>query len=115
MNGQRLLETQEDNQKWKIDKVTKSEGLKPGIYNIYLAKAVESLSAKSTSEFSGLVIHINDQSVIQKVGMEYIAHDINKFDKKPSVGEGIRIVYDKNKKIDSAKALDTKISRKHSL
>jgi len=115
MNGQRLIQTYLDKQEWKTDKVERALGLKPGIYNIYLAKVVEDNNKQAQNEFSGVVIHINNTAVVQQIGKDFIMHDRKKFTKAPTIGDNISIKYVQDKNISISKPHKQTISRKRSL
>jgi len=115
MNGQRLIQTYHNNQEWKTDKVERAPGLKPGIYNIYLAKIVEDNNKQTQNEFNGIVIHINNTAVIQQIGKDFVMHDRNKFTKAPTIGDNVAIKYSQDKNISISKPYKQTISRKRSL
>ena len=115
MNGQRLIQTLHNNQEWKTDKVERAQGLKPGIYNIYLAKIVEGNHKQTQNEFSGVIIHINNTAVFQQIGKDFIMHDRKRFSKAPTIGDNISIKYMKDKNISVNKPHKQIISRKRSL
>jgi len=115
MNGQRLIQTYHDNQEWKTDKVERAPGLKPGIYNIYLAKVVEDNHKQAQNEFSGVVIHVNNTAVIQQIGKDFIMHDRKKFTKVPTIGDNVAIQYGEDTKVSVAKFVQKTVSRKRTL
>ena len=115
MNGQRLIQTYHNNQAWKTDKVERALGLKPGIYNIYLAKVVEDNNKQTQNEFNGAIIHISNTAVIQQIGKDFIMHDRKKFTKAPIIGNNVAIKYTKDKNISVNKPHKQTISRKRSL
>ena len=115
MNGQRLIQTHHNNQEWKTDKVERALGLKPGIYNIYLAKVVEDNNKQAQNEFNGVIIHINNTAVIQQIGKEFIMHDRKKFSKAPAIGDNMSIKYTKDGNISISKPHKQTISLKRSL
>jgi len=115
MNGQRLIQTYHDNQEWKTDKVERALGLKPGIYNIYLAKIVEDNHKQTPNEFNGVIVHINNTAVVQQIGKDFIMHDRKRFTKAPMIGDNITIQYGEDAKISVAKSVQKTVSRKRTL
>lgn len=115
MNGQRLIQTYQDNQEWKTDKVERAQGLKPGIYNIYLAKVVEDKVKQAQNKFSGVVIHINNTAVFQQIGKDFVMHDRKMFPKAPTIGDNISIQYGEDAKVIVAKSVQKIVSRKRTL
>ncbi len=114
MNGQRLIQTYHNNQEWKTGKVERAQGLKPGIYNIYLAKVVEENNKQAQNEFMGVIIHINNMAVIQQIGKDFIMHDRKNFAKAPTIGDNVAIKYSQDKNISISKPHKQTISRKRS-
>ncbi len=88
MNGQRLVQQKVD-EEWNTQKVDKAGALKPGIYDLYLSKAVD----KSKS-LNGTVLYADKTSVYQKVGQDYIAHSRKDLANVPEPGVNVRISYD---------------------
>ena len=115
MNGQRLIQTYHDNQEWKTDKVERALGLKPGIYNIYLAKIVEDNHKQTPNEFNGVIVHINNTAVVQQIGKDFIMHNRKKFSKAPIIGDNVAIKYTQDKNISISEPHKKTISRKRSL
>lgn len=107
MNGQKLAQN-DSTGKWKTEKVTKAQGIKPGIYNLYTA-----IDADKTNDNIGEIIHIDkkDNSLYQKNGSQYIKHDLNCFDQIPEIGSYLNIRYDNNKTntTEVSKKLDQRI------
>ena len=93
MNGQKLAQN-EINGEWKTEKVTKAQGIKPGIYNLYTA-----IDADKTNDNIGEVIHIDkkDNALYQKSDTQYIKHDLACFDQIPEIGSLMNIQYEDNK------------------
>ncbi len=106
MNGQKLAQNDATGE-WKTEKMTKAEGIKPGIYNLYNAVA-----ANKTKDNIGEVLHIDlkDNVLYQKNGAQYIKHDLDCFDKDniPSPGLMANIKYN-----DSSKVSIEDVSHKH--
>ena len=92
MNGSRIVQTEQGG-KWHNDRVDKAGALKPGIYNIYLARTAE----KSASH-EGQVVHADKGGVYQKSGSKYVVHSPKDFDIVPAIGSMKSIDYDANGK-----------------
>ena len=88
MNGQKLLQSEKDRQ-WVTDKVERAGELKPGIYNLYSAPV-----ADIAKPYSGLVLHVDKDSLYLLSGKTLSKHEVSRFDKTPSVGEMLNISYD---------------------
>lgn len=80
MNGQRIVQREESG-KWLTHKVEKAVGIKPGIYNVYLAAPAE----KRTS-YEGIVVHADNDAVYQQIGRGFVSHDKSGLDRIPVVG-----------------------------
>lgn len=93
MNGQKLAQNDSTGE-WKTEKVTKAQGIKPGIYNLYTA-----IDADKTNDNIGEIIHIDkkDNALYQKNDSQYIKHDLSCFDQLPEIGCYLNIKYDNNK------------------
>lgn len=87
MNGQRLLQSDREGQ-WATSRVEKAVGIKPGIYNLYLASA-----ADKTKSYDGVVLHADRDLVYQQVGRAVITHDLARFTTAPEAGGTFRIQY----------------------
>ncbi len=95
MNGQKILQTQNNNEWETIGTIKKvDEGIKPGVYNIYLAK-----TPVDKNQYEGQVIHIDKENAIfyQQVNKDYIVHQLNSVDGKPVAGKDVAITYDGEK------------------
>jgi len=95
MNGQKILQTQNNNEWETVGTIKKvDEGIKPGVYNIYLAKAP--VDKKS---YEGKIIHIDKDNAIfyQQANNDYIVHQLNAIDGKPVAGKDVAIIYDGEK------------------
>lgn len=88
MNGTRIVQVEGSAGDWVNQKVDKAGDIKPGIYNIYAAKA-----ADVSQRHDGLVVHMDSTSVYQQVGRAIVAHDREKFDKVPVLGGMASIDY----------------------
>jgi len=88
MNGQCAMQ-QEDQGQWRNVKVEKARGVKPGIYNIYLATP-----ADKSQEHSGVILYADKTVIYQQVGKgQYVSHDRAAFIKPPESGAAKRITY----------------------
>ena len=88
MNGQCAMQ-QEDQGQWRNVKVEKARGVKPGIYNIYLATP-----ADKSQEHSGVILYADKTVIYQQVGKgQYVSHDRADFIKPPESGAAKRITY----------------------
>lgn len=88
MNGQCALQ-QEDQGQWRNVKVEKARGVKPGIYNIYLASP-----ADKSKDYTGLILYVDKTVIYQQTGKgQYVSHDRADFKKLPEPGEAKRITY----------------------
>ena len=88
MNGSRIVQTEQEGQ-WRNEKVDKAGALKPGIYNLYLARP-----ADKTAICSGRIVHADKDGVFQQTGKNYVLHARADFDKAPEIGSLMRISYD---------------------
>ncbi|MBL8498509.1 MAG: conjugal transfer protein TraO [Nitrosomonas sp.] len=95
MNGQKILQTQNNNQ-WETFGTIKKvdEGIRPGIYNIYLAK-----TPVDKNQYEGQIIHIDKENAVfyQQVNKDFIVHQLNAVDNKPIAGKNVAIQYDEEK------------------
>ncbi len=95
MNGQKILQTLA-NDEWETAGTIKKaeEGIKPGIYNIYLAKV-----ASANTQYQGKILHIDKENAIfyQQIKKDYIVHQLNNVDGKPVAGKDAAITYDGEK------------------
>ncbi len=95
MNGQKILQTQNNNQ-WETFGTIKKvdEGIGPGIYNIYLAK-----TPVDKNQYEGQIIHIDKENAVfyQQVNKDFIVHQLNAVDNKPIAGKNVAIQYDEEK------------------
>ena len=95
MNGQKILLTQNNNEWETIGTIKKvEEGIKPGVYNIYLAK-----TPVDKNQYEGQVIHIDKENAVfyQQVNKDYIVHQLSAVDGKPVAGKDVAITYDGEK------------------
>jgi len=104
MNGQRIVQTEQGGA-WTNEKVDKAGALKPGIYNLYMAK-----EADKGQKHDGMIIHSDSRSVYQQIGKNFVMHDRQNFDKVPEIGASKSISYDaQGKAVVAAEA--AKLSR----
>ena len=83
----------------------KAGALKPGIYNLYMAK-----EADKGQKHDGMIVHSDSRSVYQQIGKNFVMHDRQNFDKVPEVGASKSISYDaQGKAVVAAEA--AKLSR----
>ena len=111
MNGQKILQTQNNNEWETVGTIKKvDDGIKPGVYNIYLAKA-----AVDKKSYEGKIIHIDKDNAIfyQQVNNDYIVHQLRSVDGKPVAGKDVAITYDGEKAaLTLIEALKNKRTRK---
>ena len=95
MNGQKILQTQNNNE-WETTGTIKKvdEGIKPGVYNIYLATA-----PVDKNQYQGQIIYIDKENAVfyQQVKKDFIVHQLNAVDGKPVAGKDVAITYDGEK------------------
>jgi len=95
MNGQKILQTQNNNEWETVGTIKKvEEGIKPGVYNIYLAK-----TPVDKNQYEGQIIHIDKENAIfyQQVNKDYIVHQLNAVEGKPVAGKDVLIQYEGEK------------------
>jgi len=95
MNGQKILQTQNNNEWETIGTIKKvDEGIKPGVYNIYLAK-----TPSDKKQYEGQIIHVDKDNAVfyQQVNKDYIVHQLNAVDGKAIAGKDVAITYDGEK------------------
>lgn len=89
MNGSRLLEKEDSQKQWKVEKVEQAGALRAGIYNIYNAQ--EASGDKSTE---GIIVHSDKDFVYQmEAKNKFIKHSSKSFESKPVVGTNVSIEY----------------------
>ncbi|WP_420872308.1 KfrB domain-containing protein [Nitrosomonas ureae] len=102
MNGQKILQNFNDNE-WKTAGLIKKaeEGIKPGIYNIYLAKMAET----NNKAYEGLILLIDKQEglVYQQANKDFISHKLDSFSSPPPIGKNVSIQYDNHEKLSLTK------------
>lgn len=87
MNGQRLLQTELQG-KWETTKVDKAMGIKPGIYDLHLARMADKIIA-----YDGVVLFTDTEHIFQLTGRVLTKHDRNQFELAPAAGVNVRITY----------------------
>jgi hypothetical protein len=95
MNGQKILQTQNNNDWETIGTIKKvDEGIKPGVYNIYLAK-----TPVDKNRYEGQIIHIDKDNAVffQQVNKDFIVHQLDSVNVKPVAGKDVSITYDGEK------------------
>ena len=88
MNGQRILQTEQDGA-WANQRVDKAGALKPGIYNLYLAKEVD-----KSQRHDGVIVYADDNKIYQQIGKTFVMHATLDFDTVNDVGRARSISYD---------------------
>lgn len=95
MNGQRIIQALVNNE-WETTGTIKKaeEGIKPGIYNIYLAK-----QPSDKKRYEGKIVYIDKENAVfyQQAGKDFIVHQLNAVDGKPVAGKDMIIEYDGEK------------------
>lgn len=95
MNGQKILQTLV-NDIWATTGTIKKaeEGIKPGIYNIYLAK-----TPSEQNQYEGKILYIDKDNAVfyQQVKKDFIMHKLIAVDGKPVAGRDVAIKYDGEK------------------
>ncbi len=95
MNGRKILQTQINNE-WETTGTIKKaeEGIRPGVYNIYLAKVP---SDKNQYEGKILLVDKDNDVFYQQVKKDFIVHQLNAVDGKPVAGKDVVVSYDGEK------------------
>lgn len=113
MNGHRALQNLTENG-WKTTGLIKpiEEGIKPGIYNLFISKAAET----ENSVYEGLLLFIDKEKglIYQQVNQDYITHKLESFEKPPVAGKTVSIQYD-NEKLNLKKIDAISKKRTHKL
>jgi hypothetical protein len=87
MNGQRLLQSEKEGQ-WQTVHVDKAMGIRPGIYDLHLARVADKSAA-----YDGAVLFADKEHVFQLTGKSIVRHDRNRFMSAPDTGIDVRITY----------------------
>ena len=94
MNGQRIVEAYEDGI-WKIQEVSKTRKLRPGIYKLY-----QSEQADKTKSYDGIIVHSTDEYIYQQTEDLIINHVRSDFYQRlPEIGTLESIVYNVQGKV----------------
>ncbi|MCP5275282.1 MAG: conjugal transfer protein TraO [Burkholderiales bacterium] len=95
MNGQRIIQALVNNE-WETTGTIKKveEGIKPGIYNIYLAQKPE-----DKKQYEGKILYIDKENEVfyQQTGKDFIVHRLNTINGKPVAGKDVVVKYDGEK------------------
>ena len=95
MNGQKTLQTQNNNE-WETTGTIKKvdEGIKPGVYNIYLARTFV-----DKNQYERKIIYIDKENAVfyQQVKKDFIVHQLKAIEGKPVAGKDVVIAYDGEK------------------
>ena len=95
MNGQRIIQALVNNE-WETTGTIKKveEGIKPGIYNIYLAKTPE-----DKKQYEGKILYVDKENEVfyQQSEKDFIVHQLNAINSKPVAGKDVVIDYDGEK------------------
>ena len=95
MNGQRIIQALVNNE-WETTGTIKKaeEGIKPGIYNIYLAQKPE-----DKKQYEGKILYVDKENEVfyQQTGKDFIVHQLNAIGGKPIAGKDVIIEYDGEK------------------
>lgn len=90
MNGQCLVQVEREGQ-WATEKVEKAAGLRPGIYNIYLA-----VDADKAKAHEGIILYVDQGRAYQQVGKTFVRYPLTDFEKVPDTGANVSISYAAN-------------------
>lgn len=107
MNGQKIIQALINNE-WETTGTIKKaeEGIKPGIYNIYLAQTPE-----DKKQYEGRILYIDKKNEVfyQQAGKDFIIYKLNTFSGKPVAGKDVVIEYDgENAQLTQTDALKKK-------
>lgn len=95
MNGQRIIQALVNNE-WETTGTIKKveEGIKPGIYNIYLAQKPE-----DKKQYEGKILYVDKENEVfyQQTGKDFIVHRLNAINGKPVAGKDVVIEYGEGK------------------
>ena len=97
MNGQKILQTQNNNE-WETTGAIKKaeEGIRPGVYNIYLAK-----EPSDKNEYEGKILLVDKENGVfyQQTKKDFIVHQLKAVDVKPVAGKDVVVRYDGEKAV----------------
>ncbi len=95
MNGQKIIQALVNNE-WETTGTIKKveEGIKPGIYNIYLAQKPE-----DKKQYEGKILYVDKENEVfyQQTGKDFIVHQLNIVNGKPVAGKVVVVAYDGEK------------------
>ena len=95
MNGRKILQTQINNE-WETTGAIKKveEGIRPGVYNIYLAK-----TPGDKKQYEGKILLVDKENGVfyQQVKKDFIVHQLNAVDVKPVAGKDVVVEHDGEK------------------
>ena len=95
MNGQKIIQALVNNE-WETTGTIKKveEGIKPGIYNIYLAQKPE-----DKKQYEGKILYVDKENEVfyQQSEKDFIVHQLNAINSKPVAGKDVVIDYDGEK------------------
>jgi hypothetical protein len=95
MNGQKIIQALVNNE-WETTGTIKKaeEGIKPGIYNIYLAQKPE-----DKKQYEGKILYVDKENEVfyQQTGKDFIVHQLNAINGKPVAGNDVVVEYDGQK------------------
>lgn len=95
MNGQKIIQALVNNE-WETTGTIKKveEGIKPGIYNIYLAQKPE-----DKKQYEGKILYVDKENEVfyQQTGKDFIVHQLNAINGKPVAGKDVMIEYGEGK------------------
>lgn len=95
MNGQKIIQALINNE-WETTGTIKKaeEGIKPGIYNIYLAQKPE-----DKKQYEGKILYVDKENEVfyQQTGKDFIVHQLNAINGKPVAGNDVVVEYDGQK------------------
>jgi hypothetical protein len=91
MNGQRVFQA-EQNGEWNTINVQKAGDVKPGIYNLHVAK-----EAEKGRKYVGFILHADGDYVYQQDDKSVVRHVRAAFDTVPANGTLKSISYDQDR------------------
>lgn len=95
MNGRKILQTQINNE-WETTGTIKKaeEGIRPGVYNIYLAK-----EPSDKNEYEGKILLVDKDNGVfyQQVNKDFIVHQLSTVDGKAVAGMDVVVRYEGEK------------------
>lgn len=101
MNGQRLLQSEKEGQ-WQTVHVDKAMGIRPGIYDLHLARAADKSAA-----YDGVFLYADKEHVFQLTGKSIVRHDRNRFTLAPDIGIDVQVTYGEDMALIAAASIKT--------